>query len=640
MSRVGVPGGGSSASGGIGPTLTFLNKQRGYLPALVPAGLLLKLEVQGQPMPVVEVLDQGLQQLLVRLEITADALEPTTPTPGARADGWQVAAVMAMQVVVAIQRQRRLTIAASPRCRPLQSGAYLLYQPATDFDGNAVYQLVRLVFAALLEADPARWEAALLPQISRARGALQANLPGNVNTLLFLMAAHRLDVPVQMLETTLCRFGWGASSLLMDSSLTEKTSAIGCKVARNKMLAKVMLQSAGLPVAAGRLVETVADAWQAAQALTLPVVVKPLAADGGVEVHVRLERREEVEEAAAAVIAAGHRVLVEAWRPGRDYRLQVFQGAVFRCIERTPGGVVGDGCSTIATLLEALNRQSDRGPQGSGKPKRRIDLDLEAERTLARQGLARDSVPAAGCFVALRGAANVSRGGEMHEVLEQAHPDNLALAVEAAAALRLDLAGVDILMSDIRRSWLEVGAAICEVNAQPQMATHHAAVLAQQLQGDGRIPIDVIIGLDRLEPLLHPDGSPIASLSGPGLGLVCRAGVFVEGRCYSAAPLDQFEAISSLLGCRRVSRLVIVPWQDSLLADGLPIDRFDRLISLHPGSTVAVDAPSRTVAAGHALEAVLRQMAGACCVVNREHDLLSVMFPEDSGIIERQARRT
>ena len=150
----------------------------------------------------------------------------------------------------------------------------------------------------------------------------------------------------------------------------------------------------------------------------------------------------------------------------------------------------------------------------------------------------------------------------------------------------------------------------------------------------------MIIGLDRLEPLLHPDGSPIASLSGPGLGLVCRAGVFVEGRCYSAAPLDQFEAISSLLGCRRVSRLVIVPWQDSLLADGLPIDRFDRLISLHPGSTVAADASSRTVAAGHALEAVLRQMAGACCVVNREHELLSVMFPEDSGIIERQARGT
>jgi cyanophycin synthetase len=373
------------------------------------------------------------------------------------------------------------------------------------------------------------------------------------------------------------------------------------------------------------VVASVSAAWQAARRLGLPVVVKPQSADGGEQVHVRLVTQQEVEQAATAVIDAGHSVLVEVWKPGRDYRLQVFRDTIFRCIERTPGGVVGDGIHSIASLLEQLNRQPDRGPQGSGKHRRTIDLDLEAERTLAQQGIAIDSVPPAGQFVALRGAANVARGGEMHSVLDQAHPDNLDLAVRAAAAMRLDLAGVDILMSDIRRSWLDVGAVICEVNAQPQMATHHELVLQGLLNGDGRIPIDVVVGLERLGPRLGLDPAWVFASTSPGtgLGLVCRDGVFVDGCCYDREPNDQFAAISTLLACTRVTRLVIAVWQTSLFSDGLPFDRFDRLISLASPAEAVVAQDAGAARNTQALVVLLSQMARQCLVFDTEEALIN-----------------
>ena len=123
-------------------------------------------------------------------------------------------------------------------------------------------------------------------------------------------------------------------------------------------------------------------------------------------------------------------------------------------------------------------------------------FDDEAKEQLADQHLDWNSVPAHGRFIRLRGACNVASGGIPLSVpVHKVHPDNLSLALRAARVLRLDVAGVDLLIPDIERSWLETGASVCEVNAQPQMfSTLHKPMLVSMFKGgNGRIPVTIIV---------------------------------------------------------------------------------------------------------------------------------------------------
>ena len=153
---------------------------------------------------------------------------------------------------------------------------------------------------------------------------------------------------------------------------------------------------------------------------------------------------------------------------GRDYRLNVFNGELIWAIERVPGGVTGDGKSSITKLVELLNSDPLRG-EGTHAPLKQLNLDDEARQLLRQYSRDENSVPAEGEFVRLRRNANVATGGTPVSVFDQIHPDNKLLAIRAAAALRLDLAGVDLLIPDIGQSWKLGGAAVCEVNSQPNL---------------------------------------------------------------------------------------------------------------------------------------------------------------------------
>jgi hypothetical protein len=126
----------------------------------------------------------------------------------------------------------------------------------------------------------------------------------------------------------------------------------------------------------------------------------------------------------------------------------VFHDEVIWAIERVPGGVTGDGKSTVRELVERLNADPRRG-EGTHAPLKRLVLDEEASTLLRRAGLDDDSVPADGRFLRLRSAANVASGGTPVPVFDRIHPDNRCLAIRAAQALRLDLAGVDFLVPDL-----------------------------------------------------------------------------------------------------------------------------------------------------------------------------------------------
>ena len=77
-------------------------------------------------------------------------------------------------------------------------------------------------------------------------------------------------------------------------------------------------------------------------------------------------------------------------------------------------------------------------------------------------------------MVQIRRNANLSTGGTAIDVTELVHPEVAARAVEAAKVIGLDIAGIDIVASDIARPLEAQGGIVVEVNAAPGLRMHLA----------------------------------------------------------------------------------------------------------------------------------------------------------------------
>ncbi|AUX69736.1 hypothetical protein CHX26_09695 [Porphyrobacter sp. HT-58-2] len=442
---------------------------------------------------------------------------------------------------------------------------------------SVLLQCLLALLPALIEGQR---DPALEAEFTRLHGVLAKTNFRSSNVPRFVRAAHALGLPLRELPGQFLLLGEGAHSRWLDSTFTDATPFIATQLARSKLLSAAHLRDAGLPVPQHRLVASASDAQAAAAALGYPVVVKPANLDGGTGVAAGLQHEDEVVRAYDTARRHSPEIMVEKHIAGRDYRLTVFQDRLVWAVERVPAGVTGDGTHSIAELVAAANADPRRG-SGDHAALKRLVLDAEAETLLAQTGMSATDVPEAGRFVRLRRAANVASGGMPVAVFDKVHPDNAQLAVRAAAALRLDLAGVDLIIPDIARSWREGGAAICEVNAQPQLGgTTSAHVYPQILKalvpGEGRIPCIILAGFAEDSPLAEDIA---ARLSAQGLRAGChdQRGVRLAGEWLCDGPRGLLEAGQMLAGHRGCDAMVLTLPGGETLANGLPVSRYDVL---------------------------------------------------------------
>jgi len=437
-------------------------------------------------------------------------------------------------------------------------------------------------------AAPQAWE-----QLGKFAEQLRASGFKGSNTPRFVRVAHDLGLPFRELPGQFFRFGVGRRGHWMNSTFTQGTGHLAALIARDKLLTGTMLAMAGLPVPLRQMVTDVNQALEVAGKIGYPVVVKPADKDGGRGVAAGLVDAGELRGAFAEAARHSRRILVEKHVEGSDYRLTVYRDRLVWAIERVPAGVTGNGRDTVSALVAETNADPRRGKPPHA-PLKSLVLDAEADALLARQGLTREGVPAEGQFVRLRRIANVSTGGMPLAAFDRVHEDNARLAVDAARALRLDLAGVDLLIPDIARSWRETGAAICEVNGQPQLggttAMHlYPAILREEVEGDGRIPTLLVWGggdgggaLPRLEARLAARGLVV--------GWVDFSGVRIGGQTVTQAGLRLFEAGDMVAGNARVDVMVMVLENAAQAASGLPVARIDMVLDSGEAPVVADDA--------------------------------------------------
>jgi cyanophycin synthetase len=406
-------------------------------------------------------------------------------------------------------------------------------------------------------------------------------------TAALVAEARRRGIPAMRLDDhSLVQLGWGRRQQRLRASITGRTAFVGVDIASNKDLTKTLLAQAGVPVPRGAVVRSADEAVTEASRLVGPVVVKPLDGNHGRGVTTGLSDAPAIRAAFEAAAQISRRVVVEQHFEGHDHRLLVVDGQLVAAARRVPAQVVGDGQRAIRDLVEAVNQDPRRG-EGHENVLTKIRIDGLVEARLAKLGMTPDSVPAAGETVTLRATANLSTGGTAIDCTDVIHPDNVCVAVRAAAMLGLDVAGIDFICPDITRSAHEVGGGVVEVNAAPGFRMHLeptegrarpvAPAVIRMLfpEGEtGRIPIFAVTGTNgksstarMLSHILRQDGRTV--------GMTSTSGVYINGDLVIKADASGPRSARMVLRDPMVDAAVLEVARGGLLREGLAFDKCD-----------------------------------------------------------------
>jgi glutathione synthase/RimK-type ligase-like ATP-grasp enzyme len=243
--------------------------------------------------------------------------------------------------------------------------------------------------------------------------------------------------------------------------------ARAASLARDKAFCAEVLRQSGVPVLPGRMFFVTtrwadmrtpgrepADALAFAATAEYPMFCKPLTASNGLYAEV-IESADEFADYMARVSREHFAILIQPFVRAPEHRVFVLNGEALFSYRKRLAQVTGDGRRKLRELVATLPREAEAPPL---KPRGR-----DARGHL----LAADDVVLADEVVVLEGPANRAAGGGADSVRDGA-PEPLArIAIEAAAALGLSLAAVDLFNVSGDGSEL----AVIEVNSNPMIAT-------------------------------------------------------------------------------------------------------------------------------------------------------------------------
>ncbi|SFB69531.1 cyanophycin synthetase [Polaromonas sp. OV174] len=407
------------------------------------------------------------------------------------------------------------------------------------------------------------------------------------STAAIVAAATDRGIPhIRLNEGNLVQLGHGASQRRIWTAETDLTSAIAEGIAHDKDLTKSLLATCGVPVPEGAVVNSAEAAWEAAQDIGLPVVVKPSDGNHGRGVSLDLNTREEIEAAFRVAEPEGSEVLVERYIRGHEHRLLVVGGRVVAAARGEIASITGDGRQTVNQLIDAQLNTDPRRGAGEEFPLSPIDTKVDAAIVLdlQRQGLSPEAIPAAGREVLVQRNGNVSI-----DCTDAVHPEVDYIVSLAARVVGLDIAGVDLVAQDISRPLHAQGGAIVEVNAGPGLLMHlkpaqgaprpvgrdiceHLFPDTTENKHNGRIPLVGIAGSEGTQHIAMLTAW-LLHLSGRHTGLACRDGLFLDQRCVDPADCTNWEAGQRLLINRAVQAAVFENGADTILRSGLAYDR-------------------------------------------------------------------
>jgi len=204
-------------------------------------------------------------------------------------------------------------------------------------------------------------------------------------------------------------------------------------------------------------------AFEYAQELGFPVIVKPNSKSQGMGVQ-KVDNREDFLAAVKLVFNVCRDPVVLVQKPvvGDDYRILVLDDEAIAAYRRTPLSVVGDGKSTIYDLV--VKKQEVFIVAGRDT---RINVnDTRIPIKLSSTGLCLSSVPVCGEKIELLDNANLSDGGEAHDVTDILGDSYRKMATQLTYDMGLRFCGVDIITPEPIDQPIR-NYTVIEINAAP-----------------------------------------------------------------------------------------------------------------------------------------------------------------------------
>jgi D-alanine-D-alanine ligase-like ATP-grasp enzyme len=244
-------------------------------------------------------------------------------------------------------------------------------------------------------------------------------------------------------------------------------SATAYTISRDKAHTKIVLASRGLPVIAGGLFfsqtrrammrrpgREAADAIAYANRLGYPVFCKPNLGSRGTFAEI-ITSEAALADYVQRVAVDFETFLIEPVMQGAEHRVLVQDGRpVFHSTKAEPQ-LIGDGASTLAQLLDVLNRT--------------IAADGVSALPMSALGSDAALVPRKDERVPLKGRRNLSAAGAIEQVSETVSARLAQLAVAAVESLALRIGAVD--MFDVSANGDLSDLVVIEVNGNPGLRT-------------------------------------------------------------------------------------------------------------------------------------------------------------------------
>ena len=315
------------------------------------------------------------------------------------------------------------------------------------------------------------------------------------------------DIPwIRLGTNSLVQLGYGVNQMRFQATITCKTSSIAVDIACNKEQTKKMLDDASIPVASGGICVDEEDLEAVVKKIGYPIVLKPLDGNHGKGASINVKTWEDAVAGLAYAKKYSHRIIVEKFITGFDFRVLIIDNKLVAAAKRVPANVVGNGKDTIQQLIDTTNLDPRRG-YGHENVLTEIDVDRDTLDLLEKLNYTLQTVPKSGEIVYLKSTANLSTGGTSVDVTDMMHPENVFLCERISRVIGLDICGVDIMAENLTQPLKENGGCILEVNAAPGFRMHLAP--SEGLPRNVASPV-----IDMLYPPGKPSRIPIIAVTG------------------------------------------------------------------------------------------------------------------------------
>lgn len=319
--------------------------------------------------------------------------------------------------------------------------------------------------------------------------------------------AESRDIPyIRLNDQSLVQLGYGVHQKRIQATTTSQTNMISVDIAGDKAATKKLLGDMGVPVPKGYEIRDEEDLERTIDRIGFPVVIKPLDGNHGKGATVGIKTLEDAKTAFAKAKEYSRWIIVEKQLIGNDFRALVVNNRLIAVAERVPANVVGDGKSTIQELIDETNKDPRRG-YGHENVLTQITIDQQTERLIKAKNYTLETVLPKDEILYLKTTANISTGGTAIDRTDEVHPQNVFLFERIAKIIGLDVAGIDIIASNVAEPLAEIGGGIIEVNAAPGFRMHLAPS-----EGIGRNVAEHVV--DMLFPPGCPSRIPIFSITG------------------------------------------------------------------------------------------------------------------------------